>query len=54
MQNLKQKAAKTHDEKKAAIEARINQINNNHEQTVAKWKNSMADKLEEKASQLRS
>lgn len=54
VQNLKQKAAKAHDEKKAAIEARINQINDNYEQKIAKWKNSIADKLEEKALKLRS
>ena len=61
VQNLKQKAGNARDEKKAAIEARIKQINDKHDQTVAKWKNSMADrlenkadKLEEKASKLRS
>jgi uncharacterized membrane protein len=54
VQNLKEKAAKAHDEKKATIEARINQINDNYEQKIAKWKNSMADKIEEKAQKLRS
>lgn len=54
VQNLKDKAAKARDDKKAAIEARINQINDKYEQKVAKWKTSMAEKLEDKASKLRS
>lgn len=53
VQNLKQKAANSRDEKKAAIEARINRINDDYDRKVAKWKNSMADKLEKKAMELR-
>jgi uncharacterized membrane protein len=49
---LKTKAAKARADKKAAIEARITQINDSYHNTVAKVKNSQADKLEKVADRL--
>ncbi len=58
---LKEKAANAHDKTKAAIEARVTQINNDYQKTLTKWKNlrgerlaKIADRLEKKAKQLRS
>jgi uncharacterized membrane protein len=58
---LKQKAANARGDAKAAIDARITEMNQNHQQAVAKWKNAQAaqlekgaEKLEEKAKTLRS
>ena len=49
---LKTKAAKAHADKKAAVEARIAQINDSYHNAVAKVKNSQADKLEKVADRL--
>jgi len=49
---LKAKAAKAHADKKAAVEARITQINDSYHNAVAKVKNSQADKLEKVADRL--
>jgi uncharacterized membrane protein len=49
---LKTKSAKVRSDRKAAIEARITQINNNYHNAVAKVKNSHAEKLEKVADRL--
>jgi uncharacterized membrane protein len=61
VQALKEKAANARGDAKAAIEARITELNQHHQQAVAKWKNTQAeklenaaDKLDEKAKKLRS
>jgi uncharacterized membrane protein len=61
VQALEEKATSTRGEIKAAIDARIAEMNQHHQQTVAKWKNAQAAKLEkvaekidEKAKKLRS
>jgi uncharacterized membrane protein len=52
VQALKEKAAKAHGETKATIDARVTRIREGHEQTVAKWKNLEAEKLEKLADRL--
>jgi uncharacterized membrane protein len=61
VQALKEKAANARGDAKAAIDARITDLNQHHQQAVAKWKNAQAgklenaaDKLDEKAKTLRS
>jgi hypothetical protein len=61
VQALKEKAANAHGEAKAKIDARVSELNQRHQQAVAKWKNAQAeimenaaDKLDEKAKTLRS
>jgi uncharacterized membrane protein len=49
---LKVKASNARAEKKAAIEARITQINDSYHNAVAKVKNSQAEKLEKMADHL--
>jgi len=49
---LKEKAANSRGETKAAIEARIARIKKNHEERVTKWKNLEAEKLEKWADRL--
>jgi uncharacterized membrane protein len=58
---LKEKAANARGKTKAAIEARMAQINSDYKKTLTKWKNleaerleKRADRLQEKARQLRS
>lgn len=52
VQALKEKAALARGEAKAAIDARITELNQHHQETVAKWKNAQAEKLEKGADQL--
>lgn len=52
VQALKAKAANARGEAKAAIEARVTQINKDFEKTLTKWKNLEAERLEKKASRL--
>ncbi len=49
---LKAKASKARADRKAAIEARIAQINDSYHNAVAKVKNSQADKLEKMSNRL--
>jgi uncharacterized membrane protein len=49
---LKEKAAKAHGETKAKIDARVARIREGHDQTVAKWKNLEAERLEKLADRL--
>jgi uncharacterized membrane protein len=49
---LKEKAAKARSETKAAIEARVTQINKDYQRTLIKWKNLEAERLEKTASRL--
>jgi uncharacterized membrane protein len=49
---LKEKAANAHGKTKAAIEARVTQINNDYKKTLTKWKNLKAERLEKKADRL--
>jgi uncharacterized membrane protein len=58
---LKEKAAKAHGETKAKIDAQVTRIREGHQQTVAKWKNleaerleKLADRLDERAKKLKS
>ena len=52
VQALKGKATLARGEAKAAIDARITELNQHHQETVAKWKNAQAEKLEKGADQL--
>jgi uncharacterized membrane protein len=52
VQALKEKAAKAHGETKATIDARVTRIREGHQQTVAKWKNLEAERLEKLADRL--
>ena len=52
VQALKDKAAQARGETKAAIDARVTEMNQHYQQTVAKWKNAQAEKLEKGADQL--
>ena len=49
---LKEKAANVRGKTKVAIEARLTQINNEHQKTLKKWKNLEAEKLEKRAGRL--
>jgi uncharacterized membrane protein len=60
-QAMKEKAANARGDAKAAIDARITDLNQHHQQAVAKWKSAqaaklekMSEKLDEKAKTLRS
>ena len=53
VQALKGKATLARGEAKAAIDARITELNQHHQETVAKWKNAQAEKLEKGADQAR-
>ena len=52
VRNLREKASKAHGETKAAIEARLSQINKSYEATLKKLKKLEAERLEKKANQL--
>jgi chromosome segregation ATPase len=52
VQALKEKAANARGDTKAAIDARITELNQHHQQAVAKWKNAQAEKLENAADML--
>lgn len=61
VQALKEKAADARGDAKAAFDARITDLNQHHQQAVAKWKSAqaaklekMSEKLDEKAKTLRS
>jgi uncharacterized membrane protein len=52
VQALKEKAAQAHGKTKAAIDARLTEINQHFQSKVAQWKNLRAEKLERKADLL--
>ena len=52
VQALKEKVANARGDAKAAIDTRIAELNQHHQQAVAKWKNAQAEKLENAADKL--
>jgi len=50
VQGLKEKGVHARGETKAAVEARLKELNQHYQRTVAKWKNLEAQKLEKKAN----
>jgi uncharacterized membrane protein len=52
VQAMKEKAAQAHGKPKAALEARVAELEKEYQQTVSKWRIARAERLEKKADRL--